>query len=112
MITTMNNSELKFIEASELTEAEFNYLANIIHELIVEGLPEKEISSTDIDLDFNKPVISLNQLSEIMAAANIHHDGCNNIMGNKIAAIKRIREITNCGLKDAKDAIEGKRPCL
>jgi ribosomal protein L7/L12 len=52
-----------------------------------------------------KPVFSCEELLSIVSRVE-ELVGC----GEKIAAIRLVREFTMCGLKDAKDVVEGKYP--
>jgi len=115
MITTINSTDQSIV-ATELNFDEFQEIVKVINGLLVPA-PKSDnntanedyyniptISLNQLKDYYNIPTISLNQLSELINLVNCF-DGQTNI-----SAINKLRDITKCSLKEAKNVIEGKRP--
>ena len=101
MITTINSTDQSIV-ATELNFDEFQEIVKVINGLLVPA-PKSDNNTANEDY-YNIPTISLNQLSELINLVNCF-DGQTNI-----SAINKLRDITKCSLKEAKNVIEGKRP--
>jgi hypothetical protein len=67
-------------------------------------LRDAEEKIRSLELTFKPPLhVSMAQVSEIFMVYLNTQDGYN----NKIGALKKVREIFQCGLKEAKDVVEG-----
>jgi len=92
----------KNIEIETDSSVEFTSILNHINSMLI---PKKSVSKSE-ELTLDTPMISLNQLAEIFKEYKSYKLGGE----TNIPAIRKLREITNCGLKPAKDIIMGIHP--
>ena len=106
MITTINSTDQSIV-ATELNFDEFQEIVKVINGLLVPA-PKSDNNTANEDY-YNIPAISLNQLVELMRLKGLGDALEENNISCKIKAIKKLREITGCYLKEANDIIEGRK---
>jgi len=105
------------IDVTDLQYDEFQEIVKTVNSLVVGKHPIEQTTGEQVT-DYNKPLIYLQQLSKFIYISNqigLLSEG-SGLLGQsevqqlKVKAVKELRLITECLLKEAKNIIEGRDP--